>query len=68
MPSRHKTGSNPERSRALPDKRVLILDDPSAEMDTLKSHFGRFEHGQRYTLHTASNGGEAAAVLPGAVA
>lgn len=42
---------------------MLILDDPAGEMDTLKSHFGRFEHAQRYKLHTASNGGEASAAL-----
>jgi DNA-binding NtrC family response regulator len=53
----------PGRSRALPEKRVLILDDPSPHMDAIRTYFERFEHGQRYTLHTGSTGAEAAAAL-----
>jgi DNA-binding response OmpR family regulator len=42
---------------------VLLLDDPSPQLETLKSHFGKFDHGQRYRVYTASNAAEAAAAL-----
>lgn len=61
MPSPYRLGSSSARS--LPEKRVLLLDDPSAHVDALKSHFGKFVHGQRYRVYAASNAAEAAAAL-----
>ncbi len=61
MPSPYKIGLSSPRGR--PDKRVLILDDRSSQLDALRGYFGRFVHTQRYQVHTASNGGEAAAAL-----
>ncbi len=63
MSAQRKTGWNPETWRNLPGKHVLILDDPSDQMDTLKGYFGRFEHGVRYDLFAASSGPEAAAAM-----
>lgn len=61
MPSQPKLGFNSARS--LPEKHVLLLDDPSPQLETLKGHFGKFDHGQRYRVYTASNAAEAAAAL-----
>jgi len=61
VPSQFKLGSS--SARFLPEKHVLLLDDPSAHVDTLKSHFAKFNHGQRYRVYMASNAAEAAAAL-----
>ena len=61
MASQHKLGFSSARS--LPEKHVLLLDDPSPQLEALKSYFGKFDHGQRYRVYTASNAAEAAAAL-----
>lgn len=42
---------------------MLILDDPSPQVDSIRAYFERFEHAQRYTVHTGSTGAEAADAL-----
>jgi DNA-binding NtrC family response regulator len=49
--------------RDVPEKLVLVLDDPSVQVDALKGYFGRFEHGCTYEVHAAATGAEAAAAL-----
>ncbi len=47
----------------MPSKRVVILDEPSAQTETLKGYFSKFAHRDAYRVEIASNGVDAATSL-----